>query len=55
MTKEHYISFISYVTSDRVEVVKLYPEQNAMATFARRGHGIIYVYCNRDGLLKKII
>lgn len=55
MTKEHYISFISYVTSDRVEVVKLYPEQNAMAPFARRGYGIIYVYCNKDGLFKKII
>ena len=29
MTKEHYISFISYVTNDRCEIVKLYPEQNA--------------------------
>ena len=29
MTKAHYISFICYVTSDRVQFVKLYPEGNA--------------------------
>lgn len=53
MTKEHYISFIAYVTSDRCEIVKLYPEQNAEARFLNRGKGIIYIYCNKDGLIKK--
>ena len=28
MTKEHYISFIVYVTSNDVEIIKLYPEQD---------------------------
>ena len=55
MTKEHYISFISYVTNDRCEIVKLYPEQNAEARFLKRGKGIIYIYCNKDGLIKKNI
>ena len=55
MTKEHYISFIAYVTSDRCEIVKLYPEQNAETRFFYRGSGLIYVYCNKDGLIKKII
>ncbi|MGN0548237.1 MAG: helix-turn-helix domain-containing protein [Acutalibacteraceae bacterium] len=55
MTKEHYISFIAYVTSDRFELVKLYPEGNAETRFARRGHGFIYYYCNRHGLMKKKI
>lgn len=55
MTKEHYISWISYVTSDRCEIQKLYPEQNAEARFLRRGKGIIYAYCNKDGLIKKSI
>ena len=55
MSKEHYISFISYVTCSRCEVQKLYPEQNAEARFLRRGKGIIYVYCNKDGLIKKNI
>jgi len=53
MTKEHYISFIAYITNDRCEIVKLYPEQNAEARFLRRGKGIVYVYCNKDGLIKK--
>ena len=26
MTKQHYISFLAFVTSDRVQMVKLYPE-----------------------------
>lgn len=29
MTKTHYISFLCYVTSDKVQFVKLYPEGNA--------------------------
>ena len=55
MSKEHYISFIAYITNDRCEIVKLYPEQNAEARFLRRGKGIIYTYCNKDGLIKKDI
>ena len=55
MSKEHYISFIAYVTNDRCEIVKLYPEQNAEARFLKRGRGIIYAYCNKDGLMKKNI
>ena len=55
MTKEHHISFISYVSSDRVNLVKLYPEQNPEARFDIVGHGIIYIYCNKDGLFKKEI
>ena len=55
MTKEHFVSFFAYVTNDRCEIVKLYPEQNAEARFFRRGNGIIYAYCNKDGLIKKEI
>lgn len=55
MSKEHYISFIAYVTVDRCEIVKLYPEQNAEVRFLKRGKGIIYAYCNKDGLVKKLI
>ena len=53
MTKEHYISFIAYITNDRCEIVKLYPEQNAEVRFLNRGKGIINIYCNKDGLIKK--
>ena len=53
MTKEHYISFLAYVTSDRIQLVKLYPEGNAETRFQLRGFGMLYWYCNRHGLFKK--
>lgn len=53
MNKNHYISFIAYVTSDRVQMVKLYPEGNAETRFQLRGHGILYWYCNRHGFYKQ--
>ncbi len=50
MTKMHYISFIAAVSSDRCQLVKLYPEGEAEARFMIRGVKKIYFYCNRDGL-----
>ena len=50
MTKEHYISFAAYVTTDRIQLVKFYPEGNAQTRMQLRGHGILYWYCNRHGL-----
>lgn len=50
MTKQHYISFIAYVTSNRIQFIKLYPEQSVEARFTIAGHGIIYTYCNLHGL-----
>ena len=53
MTKEHFISFIAHVTSDRFQLVKLYPEGNAQTRLQLRGRGILYWYCNRHGLYRK--
>ena len=53
MTKDHYISFLAFVTSDRVQMVKLYPEGNAETRLQLRGFGLLYWYCNRHGLFKK--
>jgi len=50
MTKDHYISFITFITGDRVQLVKLYPEQSCEARFQRRGFGKFFAYCNRHGL-----
>lgn len=50
MTREHHIRFIAYVTSDRTELVRLYPEGDAQARFLNRGRGKLYWYCNRHGL-----
>lgn len=50
MTKDHYISFIAAVSSDRMQMVKLYPEGDAQARFKINGVKKIYFYCNRSGL-----
>ena len=50
MTKEHYISFLAAVSSDEIQMVKLYPEGNAESRFKIRGVRQILFYCNRDGL-----
>ncbi|HPF82571.1 MAG TPA: helix-turn-helix domain-containing protein [Bacilli bacterium] len=55
MTKQHYISFIAYITNEKCEFVKLYPEQSIEVRFLKKGRGIIYVYCNKDGLYRKNI
>lgn len=55
MTKQHYISFLAYVTSDRMQFVKLYPEGNAETRFHLRGRGFLYGCCNRHGLMKQKI
>ena len=53
MTKQHYISFMAYVTSDRIQMVKLYPEGNPETRLQLRGFGMLYWYCNQHGLFKK--
>ena len=55
MTKTHYISFIAAVSSDRCQLVKLYPEGAAEARFMMNGVRRIYYYCNRDGLFSQDI
>ena len=58
MTKKHSISFLAYATTDRFELIKLYPESEAQGRFSPRGcggHGIIYAYCNHHGLFAKRI
>ncbi|WP_418739871.1 helix-turn-helix domain-containing protein [Enorma sp.] len=52
MTKEHYISFIAYVTMDGITFKKLYPEQEAAARLRMGASGTLYAYCNRHGLFK---
>ena len=52
MTKEHYISFVSYVRFDRVLTVKLYPEQDSAVRFPKMYGGKIYFYCSKHGLFE---
>lgn len=55
MTKTHFISFVAYLTSDRVQFVKFYPEGNAETRLQLRGRGYLYIFCNKHGLMKKKI
>ncbi|MBR6567437.1 MAG: helix-turn-helix domain-containing protein [Clostridia bacterium] len=55
MTKSHYISFMAYVTTDKLQLVKLYPEGNAETRIQFRGRGYLYIFCNKHGLMRERI
>ncbi len=50
MTKIHYISFITAISADKVQMIKLYPEGSAEVRFKINGVKRIFFYCNKDGL-----
>ena len=50
MTKQHYITFIAALSSDKIQMIKLYPEGNVEARVKINGVKKILFYCNRDGL-----
>ena len=53
MTKGHFISFAAFVTCDRVQIVKLYPEGEAQTRMQLRSRGFLYYYCNHHGLFRR--
>ena len=53
MTKTHYITFVAFASSDRLQLVKLYPEGEAQTRMQLRGRGYLYYYCNHHGLFRK--
>ena len=50
MTKDHYLSFVAYVKSDRVFLNRLYPEQSPTCRFPITTGGKLFVYCIKHGL-----
>ena len=50
MTKDHYLSFLTAVSDRGVQLIKLYPEGEALARFRIEGVRRVYGYCNRHGL-----
>ena len=52
MTKTHYISFLAAVSDRSVQLVKLYPEEDAQARFKMDRVERIYACCNRHGLFR---
>lgn len=53
MSKTHFISFVAYLITDRVQFVKFYPEGNAETRLNLRGRGYLYLYCNKHGLMRQ--
>ena len=52
MTKEHYIKFVAYVTSDKLILARLYPEQSGELRLPKIHRGDFYYCCNQHGLWK---
>jgi len=50
MTKDHYISFLAAVSDNGIQLVKLYPQQQAEARFKISRTRYIYGYCTHHGL-----
>lgn len=55
MTKDHYIRFLAFITDDRAQIIRLYPEQSVQARFFPQGRGMLYACCNRNGLFARRI
>ena len=49
-TKGHHVAFLAALSPDRVQLVRLYPEQDVSARFRRAGVTDVYAYCNHHGL-----
>ena len=53
MEKDHFFRFAACVTTDRVLLVRLYPEQGGEFRIPQlRGGGKLYLCCSRDGLFE---
>lgn len=53
MKKNHFISFMAYVTCNSVFLMKLYPEQSGEVRFPKLYGGKLYYGCTRHGLWVK--
>lgn len=51
MVKDNYISFVAFLTGDRLQMVKQYPEWNLQVRIPARGHGMLLWYSTGDGRL----
>lgn len=52
MKKEHYVSFVAHIGFDRILMIRLYPEQDAVVRFPLTQRGKLYYYCSEHGLFE---
>ncbi len=55
MTKDHYISFVAFVTGDKLLLAKQYNEWDMQFRFQKFGHGRLYFYCTGHGLFYQLM
>lgn len=53
MTKQDSVYFLACLTSDTIQLKKLYPQGSADARFAIRGSGLVVGYCNCHGFFQQ--
>ena len=51
MRKDNYISFVAFLTGDRLQLVKQYPEWTLQVRIPARGHGMLLWYSTGAGRL----
>ena len=52
MSKDHHIRFIACVVDDLVRIKRLYPEQDATASFFMQGPSMLFAFCSEHGLFR---
>ncbi|MBE6951873.1 MAG: helix-turn-helix domain-containing protein [Ruminococcaceae bacterium] len=55
MTKSHSLMFAALVTSERITLVRQWPEWDFQLRLPKRGHGILYWYCTEHGLFRELL
>lgn len=55
MTKDHYISFVAFVTGDRMQIIKQYPEWDLSVRVPNRGREMLIWYCTEHGLFYQLL
>jgi len=55
MTKDHYISFIAFVTGDHLQMIKQYPEWDLNVRIPKPKHGLLVWYCTKHGLFYQLL
>ena len=55
MAKSHFISFAACVTPARMELIRFYPEGDAQCRLRLPRRGVLYLYCNRHGLMQQTL
>ena len=55
MEKGHSLMFAALVTSERLTLVRQWPEWDFQVRLPKRGHGILYWYCTQHGLFRKLL